>query len=171
MTKPPRKEGKIFMLKAIKKTAIIVIVVTMLFGTMVIATACDNNPNQGRIRGFEGGEFTAYFGHGILPPYGFGQYEILLINNQSELSAITEQEFFASYDDLFFASHQLVMIGYWGGYTEDQIRRVSYLNNILSIELIPIRRCALAAAHMRSLVVEITRISDNLNVEITRRGR
>jgi len=160
-------------------------------------------PNlQGEIVGLDGGEFRALMGKGLmfLSENEFGDFEnqaVKLVSSKNELiewsnSVMLElylydritleylEEFnpyylFAEYCDSFFETNQLVFISFIGGVLEYEVREVSYINNILTIDFnaIPPPRGYLIppAWQTRTAILEITRIADDLEIDFSSRRR
>ena len=85
--------------------------------------------------------------------------------------------FFPEYSDEFFATGQLVFINYFARpswIVNYQVGSIVYLNNTLTIEFVTatrLRGLTLSAGGIRRAIVEITRISDDLNIEVSSRDR
>jgi len=127
----------------------------------------------GKIGGLSGGQFTTHFNRGVLYLPGGENQTTRLISSRSELTKWQASKAFTEYDDEFFEAHQLVFISFWGSILDYETYRISYTGNTLNIEFRtttrPMGNVDLGAAHIA--IVEITRISENLDVVFSHRLR
>ena len=157
-----------------KVTLFLIISLVAVFGSI----SCTGS-NTGRIRGLDGGRYTAHFFRRQYRCFGS---RIVLINDLQELKVWREKnlqsselaEVMESYSEKFFDVRQLILIEFWGGSLEFGVERVSYDDNVLTVELQQIVpwgvRCGGLRTTMeavpRIVVLEITRISDDLDIEL-----
>ena len=161
-----------------KRILSIGIALVMLFAVVALSGCGNTVIDEGNIIGVNGGEFRVHFDEGIF----FQDGTTRLINSRAELSELrsglesNDDDFFPEYNADFFASHQLVFVSFEGrprdiAYYE--VSRMEYQNNTLTIEFVTARRIGNVRdeAQSRRAIIEITRISDNLNVVFSHRDR
>jgi len=177
-----------------KKLIYLVIATVMIFG-MIGLSGCDgSNPNEGYIYGLEDARFIAHFDK------SFTVFEVeliqinpMLINNRHELIEWQKEElkkweawgstnhldnfdyenFLIEYNDAFFASYQLIFIPFMGSILDYEVEKISYQDNVLTVKFIATTRPRTIpdVAHPHLTIIEITRISDNLDIIFSHRLR
>ena len=166
-------------MKKLKRSLIILMTVVLIIVAAAFFGGCGDT-SQGIIRGLEGGEFVVHFDEGIF----FQDGTTRLISSRTELVEFlaeqdvgtTNGDLFPKYDDYFFTTHQLIFVSFGGRprqFTDYEVRRIEYQNNALTIEFVTTRRIGTVpdVAEYRAAIIEITRISDNLNVVFSHRDR
>ena len=160
------------------------LLIMVLIAPVVFFAGCGKNPNSGLIDGLQSGEFTAHFNRGLVFFQDSENQAVKILSKRSELidwfntiqqtNYSIESDVFPEYCDVFFESHQLVFISFLGSILDYEVQRISYKNNTLTIEFITTTRpndvlIDLGVTH--TAIVEITRISHDLNVAFSHRRR
>jgi len=170
-----------------KKLGSLAIIITVLFAFVFGAAACDSN--QGRIQGLDNAQFVAHIGRGavITKGYPFIGGIAQLINSRDELwnfmndrTQLVEQGLVTQdnwldfeYSDSFFEANQLIAVNFEGYDVPYEISSISYVSNTLTIEFITVRRHRNIndLAVLIPAIIEITRISYDLNIVVSSRMR
>ena len=177
-----------------KKLICLGIALVMIFG-MIGLSGCDgSNPNEGYIYGLDNARFIAHFDRNftlfnvfdtdrtLTKPIS-SRYELIEWQKKefreldervgtNHLENFDYENFLAEYDDDFFVSHQLVFIYFSGSILDYEVERISYQDNVLTIKFIsiqPRRESVPDVSHPHLAIIEITRISDDLNISFSNR--
>jgi len=165
-----------------KRILSIGIAIVILFAVVVLAACNGGVLYSGEIVGVNGGEFRVHFDRGVFFPHN---NTAILVSNRVELidlcpqleNAIgTSEELLSKCSDDFFISHQLIVVSFWGrprDISDYEVKKIKYQDNTLAIEFVTTRRIGNVRdeAQTRTAIIEITRISDNLNVVFSHRDR
>jgi len=156
----------------------------IVFGLVFSFAACD--PNRGNIDGLNNARFVAHFGTGVL--YRDGENVLELINSRDEMFEFTggddvmwsaqpgggSPHLYGDFCDEFFENHQLIFVSFLGwAYLTYEVYSISYSNNTLIIEFVTTTRPRniLDLGRSFAAIIEITRISNDLNIEFSHRMR
>jgi len=167
-------------IKKIKATWILLIVA--LFAVVAFSACNNTGTHKGNIIGIDGGEFRIHFERGIFFQEGMTR----LVNSKAELVELHDEyynrtelpsdNYFVEHNETFFVTHQLIFVSFLGRPTDIakyEVRRMEYQKNFLTIEFVTTRRIRTVpdVAETRTAIIEITRISNNLNVVFSHRDR
>jgi len=163
-----------------KRILSIGIAIVMLFAVVVLAACNGGVLYSGEIIGVNGGEFRVHFDRGVFFQDGTtrlisSRAELVELHIEQDIDAASEN-LFPEYSDDFFTTHQLVFVSFVGrprDIATYEVGRMEYQDNTLTIEFVTTRRIGTVpdVGHTRTAIIEITRISDNLNVVFSHRDR